>query len=142
MKRLLFFLSFTIALCAFAPQDAQAQRFYEQISDVDSLVNQDTVIVNLDYTFKRPFYYSVQIQADSISGANAGTAYLQFSNENAASPTRWNTAQTLTIDGTTTSAALWEGILYARKARIYFISPSGTRKVRLYTDISLKQAPF
>lgn len=140
MKKLLFSISIFCALCAFAPQDAHAQRFFEEVSDVDSLVNQDTVILNFAYTFKRPFYYSIQIQADSISGANAGTAYLQFSNEASASPTRWNTAQTLTIDGTTTSTALWEGMLYARRARIYFISPSGTRKVRLYTDISIKQA--
>lgn len=141
MKKLLFSISIFFALCAFAPQDAQAQRFFEEVSDVDSLVNQDTVILNFAYTFKRPFYYSIQIQADSISGANAGTAYLQFSNDKATSGTKWHTAQTMTIDGTGSDYALYEGILYARRARLYFISPSGTRRVNLYTFASFKQLP-
>lgn len=142
MKKLLFLFSIIAALTALTATESYSQRFYEQVTDVDSLVNQDTVILNLDWTFKRPFYYSIQVKADSISGANAGTAYLQVSNDVATSNPRWHTTQTLTIDGTTSSTALWEGLLYARRARVYYFSPSGTRKVYLYTDISLKQAPY
>lgn len=55
MKKLLFSISIFFALCAFAPQDAQAQRFFEEVSDVDSLVNQDTVILNFAYTLFQSF---------------------------------------------------------------------------------------
>jgi len=139
MKHPLFFAAL---LCAFlyTPNAATAQRYFEEVTDVDSLVNQDTVILNFDYTFKRPYYYSVQVQADSISGANAGTCYLQVTNDKATSGTKWHTAQTFTIDGAGSSYQLWEGLLYARRARLYFISPSGTRRVNLYTFASFKQA--
>lgn len=139
MKQLLFFCALVCALL-FSATPATAQRFFEEVADVDSLVNQDTVALQFDYTFKRPYYYSIQIQADSISGANAGTCYLQFTNDKATSGTKWHTAQTFTIDGTGSSYQLWEGLLYARKVRLYFISPSGTRRVNLYTFASFKQA--
>jgi len=141
MKQLLILFLFSAAFLLGSAIEATAQRYFEEVSDVDSLVNQDTVILNFAYTFKRPFYYSVQIQADSVSGANAGTAYLQFSNDKATSNTKWHTAQTMTIDGTGSDYALYEGILYARRARLYFISPSGTRRVNLYTFASFKQLP-
>jgi len=128
-----------VALFALAPTQAAAQRFFEDPSDVDTLSNQDTIILNFDYTFKRPFYYSIQVQADSLSGANQGLAYLQFSNDKTL--TKWYTAQTLTIDGTGSDYALYEGILYARRVRMYYISPSGTRKVRVSTYASFKQLP-
>lgn len=139
MKKFIIFSFLTFLLALFlAPSVSQAQRPFEEISDVDSLVNQDTVILNLNYTFKKPYYFSVAIQADSISGANAGTCYLQFTNDKTVNTTRWHTAQTLTIDGAGTSSAIWEGIIYARRARLYFISPSGTRRTDIYTYISLK----
>lgn len=141
MKHVLILFSIIAAFLIGSANTATAQRYFEEVSDVDSLVNQDTVILNFAYTFKRPFYYSVQIQADSVSGANAGTAYLQFSNDKATSNTKWHTAQTMTIDGTGSDYALYEGILYARRARLYFISPSGTRRVNLYTFASFKQLP-
>ena len=46
---------------------------------------------------------------------------------------------TLTIDGTGTDEALWEGICYARKVRVYYITPSGTRKVRAKVYASFKR---
>lgn len=138
MKNFVFLFSLVAAFMLCGATEASAQRPEENLSDVDSLVNQDTFIVSLDYTFKAPYYYSIQIQADSVSGANAGTAYLQIANQKTANPTRWNTLQTLTIDGAGTTTATWEGILYARKARVYYISPSGTRRVNIYTDIQLK----
>ena len=129
---------FIFALIAAFATSGMAQRNFEEVSKVDSLVNQDTVIQEFGFTFKRGYLYSIQIQADSVSGANAGTCYLQFTNDKATSGTKWHTAQTLTIDGTTSSVALWDGTLYARRARVYYISPSGTRKVRLYTLASFK----
>ncbi len=138
MKNFVFLFSLVAAFLLCGTNEATAQRAEENVSDVDSLVNQDTVVLNFDYVFKKPYYYSIQIQADSISGANAGTAYLQVTNDKAASPTRWNTLQTLTIDGATTSSATWEGLLYARKVRVYYISPSGTRRTDLYTYAQFK----
>jgi len=134
--RLLFLLFALISL------SASGQRFFDIYETGDTLTNQDTLIyltthnggpANIDV----PYYYSIHVQADSISGANAGFAYLQFSNHR--SGTTWYTAQTLTIDGTTTDEALWEGICYARKVRVYYITPSGTRKVRAKVYASFKR---
>lgn len=134
MKQIILFT--IIALCL-ATSTATAQRFFD-ISAADTLTNQDTVIqttspVQLDV----PYYYSIHVLADSLSGANAGTCYLQFSNHRSGSV--WYNAQTLTIDGTTTSQALWEGIVYARRVRVYWISPSGTRSVALRTYAAFKR---
>lgn len=142
MKKLFLFCLLAAAL--FAPAtDVQAQRYFD-VSDIDTLTNQDTIIVTTANNsgptlIDVPYYYSVHVMADSLSGANAGTVYLQVSNDR--DGLKWYNAQTLTIDGTTTSSALWEGILYARRARVYFITPSGTRSVRVQTYASFKRLP-
>lgn len=126
-----------LALCA-APE-AQAQRYFDLISPAgDTLVNQDTIIyATSPVLIDVPYYYSIYAAADSLSGANAGFAYLQVSNDRTG--TNWHTVQTLTIDGATRSAALWEGILYARRIRVYFITPSGTRRVWPIVNASFKR---
>lgn len=123
-----------------------AQRYFDVQITTDTLVNQDTLIVNMNTTknggpanLDVPYYYSIHVKADSISGSNAGFAYLQFSDQRGTSPTQWYTAQTLTIDGTGTDEAYWSGIAYARKVRIYFITPSGTRRVKPHVYASFKR---
>lgn len=126
----LFGILLSLLLTMAAANRAEAQRFFDlQSATTDTLTNQDTIIyTTTPVMVDVPYYYSIHVKADSISGANAGTAYLQFSNHR--SGTVWYNAQTMTIDGTGTDEALYEGILYARRVRVYFITPSGTRKVK------------
>lgn len=134
---------FSLLLLAFAimviPEQTQAQRFFDLISPAtDTLINQDTSIYSTTPAILDvPYYYSIYAAADSLSGANAGFAYLQVSNDRTGA--NWHTVQTLTIDGTTRSAALWEGIVYARRIRVYFITPSGTRRVFPIVNASFKK---
>lgn len=136
-------LLLTFALLAAAmltpSADVKAQRYFDLISPAsDTLVNQDTIIyTTTPVLIDVPYYYSIYVAADSLSGANAGTAYLQFCNDRTG--TNWYNAETLTIDGTSRSAALWQGILYARRVRIYFITPSGTRRVWPIVNASFKR---
>lgn len=129
MKRLLFLLS--MLLC-FAVQ-SEAQKMFDIYVNSDTLTNQTTKTYGTDKNggpvlIDVPYYYSIQVYADSISGSNAGTAYLQVCNDRTG--TNWITLQSLTIDGTGIDSAIWEGIVYARRMRVYYDMPSGTRKVR------------
>lgn len=132
MKKLLFFLAFALC-CAF---QATAQRDFEEVSKYDSLGTSTTITQEFGFVFKKPYLYSVYIQSDSVSGSNAGTCVLQVANDKAG--IRWKTIQTLTIDGAAQQTALWEGTLYARRMRVQFTSPSGTRKTRVRTEAVLK----
>jgi len=139
MKNLILFSAFIAFFLLAGAQNAQAQRNYEDYNfGVDTLRNQDTIIQEFQFLFKRPFFYSVQIQADSISGANQGFAYLEVSNDPQSVGRRWHRTQTLTIDGPGTDAALYEGVVYARRMRVYYISPSGTRRVAVKTNATFK----
>jgi len=120
---------------------AQAQA-YLFVKDSTHLVNQDTQIVNL-LTLSQgrgQFWgYSVSVRADSISGANAGTIYLQQTNDG----NYWTTVgSTVTIDGNAASydELTWEGTLYARRLRVYTITPAGTRNVKVVVRATLKKS--
>lgn len=139
MKKLLILFCFVAAFLATATQ-LSAQRNFEDEFLVDSLVNQETVIQEFPYTFKHPYYYSIFVRADSISGANAGTVLLQVTNDRAANTTRWSTLETLTIDGPGSTTALYQGLIYARRMRLHYSTPSGTRRVDLYSDSSFKSS--
>lgn len=139
MKQTILFFLFAFCL-AFT---ATAQRYFDLIAPTaDTLVNQDTAIYTTATSggptiIDVPYHYSVHVKADSVSGANAGFCYLQVSNHRSGSV--WYTVQTMTIDGTGTDEALWEGTLYARRMRIYFITPSGTRRVKPHVYASFKR---
>lgn len=142
MHKLLLLLGFLLTLCA----SAIAQRPFEEISKFDSLGTSSTITqlfgaptITTGFVFKQPYYYSVYIQSDSISGSNAGTVVLQVSNDRAG--VKWKTIQTLTIDGAASQTALWEGLLYGRRIRLLWTSPSGTRKTRIYSEAVLKAVP-
>ena len=138
MKHKHIFLILALAFSAFLPgASAQAPLTY---SHGDTLTNQDTVILYPISAAKfksKNWNYSVHVRADSLSGANAGTAYLQFSNDGTL---WWNHSTSITIDGPGTSFDEygWDGILYAQRMRIYAITPSGTRSVRLRTAVILR----
>lgn len=135
MKKLLFAF---IALM-FCVVSLSAQRIIDiQNAASDTLTNQTTkTYTTSPVTLDVPYYYSIYVAADSLSGSNAGTAKLQVCNDR--SGTTWYTLQTLTIDGTGTDATLWEGIVYARRIRIYFDMPSGTRKVKPHVEGTFKR---
>lgn len=126
---------FSLLLCIVA-FSASAQRYFDLIK-ADTLTNQDTLIFTTSpVLIDVPYYYSIHVACDSLSGATAGTAYLQVCNDRTG--TNWYSVQSLTIDGTL-SEALWEGILYARRVRLYFITPSGTRSVQARAYGSFKR---
>ena len=133
MKQAIFFFLFA-AFAAILPTSEATAQTWVQVSDSTRLSNQDTNIVYLltDSRGKQGIWsYSVHVVSDSISGATGGTCVLQTSNNG----THWVTAaniytatsQTLTLNGATQQTALWEGILYARRIRIYQITPSSTQ---------------
>lgn len=134
MKKLIFTLSILFALAA----QVEAQKYFDVIALNDTLTNQTTKTYTTNpVLIDVPYYYSIHVAADSLSGSNAGTAKLQVCNDRTG--TNWYTLQTLTIDGTGTDEALWEGLLYARRVRIYYDMPSGTRKVRARLYASFKR---
>lgn len=133
MKKILFLLAF-----AFSIAQLPAQRIIDVIALGDTLTNQTTkTYATTPVLLDVPYYYSFHVAADSISGSNAGTAKLQVCNDRTG--TNWYTVQTLNIDGTGTDEALWEGILYAKRIRVYYDMPSGTRKVRARVYGTLKR---
>ena len=101
-------------------------------SGTDTLGASDTLIYEfkdakgkvLDFTAL--YEYSWIIKTDSISGANAGTIYVQVANDNDSSPV-WFTTSSGAIDGAGTQLFQAEGLLRARRHRILIISPSGSR---------------
>lgn len=134
MKQAFLFFLFA-AIAAILPGSASAQT-WASVSDSTRLSGRDTNIVNLltDSRGKSGLWsYSVHIVSDSISGATAGTVVLQTSNDGIYWRTAANiytgTAHSLTLDGATQQTALWEGILYARRIRLYAITPDATARV-------------
>lgn len=124
MKHFLFIAAFLFAIAGTVTAQSWAGGVI--VTDSTRLTNQDTNIVTLLNSNKGKsgnWTYSVMIVSDSISGSNAGTVYLQVSNDGYT----WYNAQTLTLDGATQQKTLYEGVLYAVRMRVYQITPSGTR---------------
>jgi hypothetical protein len=138
MKKFLFILATLAMFIVPSMTKLSAQRFIDIIATNDTLTNQVTKVYTTSPTqLDVPYTYSIQVFADSLSGSNAGTAKLQVCNDRTG--TTWSTLQTLTIDGTGTDEALWEGTVYARRIRVYYDMPSGTRKVRARVFGSFKR---
>lgn len=132
MKQTIF-LFFFAAFAAILPTSEVSAQSWVGVSDSTRLTNADTNIVYLltDSRGKTGIWsYSVHIVSDSISGATAGTCVLQTSNNGIYWRTAANlyteTAQTLTLNGAAQQLANWEGVLYARRIRVYQIT-SGTQ---------------
>lgn len=120
-QAILFFLFAVLSASAFG-QDMLI------VSDSTRLTNRDTNIVNLISTTNNSrirWEYSVHIISDSISGSNSGTVYLQASNNGYS----WYNLQTLTLDGAAQQFVSYEGPLYARRLRVYAITPNATARV-------------
>lgn len=132
MKQILF-LFFFAAFAAILPTSEAYGQTWVQVSDSTRMTNADTNIVYMltDSRGKQGIWaYSIHAISDSISGATAGTLVLQTSNNGIYWRTAANlyteTAQTLTLNGAAQQLANWEGVLYARRLRVYCIT-SGTQ---------------
>lgn len=126
--------------------------FMEQFSDLnDTLETSSTFTYDFNLLLfngqdiSHPWSYSVIVEADSLSGANAGTATLQFSNSpsnvSAANAT-WYNVSTETIDGATTQTFHFTGEVSASRARLVITSPSGTRETALKVQGTLKRKRY
>lgn len=112
-----------IAFIAFAITIKAQQPF--TVTHSETLTDADTISYVIDHNDlrKADYYISSHIQADSVSGATAATAYIQFSNQ--ATGDYWYSADTVTIDGVQT-IDYNEDILTARRMRLYVLS-TGTQ---------------
>jgi len=142
-----FVLTFSLlllAVCANFAQDPANLTYYQiKSAGTDTIVNQDTVIWDLlELDFNRyEWNYSLTIKADSVSGANGATAYLEVSNTQAGLTPVWErlTTNAITIDGPGTQVTSMSGVLYWRRFRVVIISPSGTRRTAVRLDGSVKR---
>lgn len=134
MKRFLFIVSLLTALLP----DAKAQD-YLLVRDSTILTNQDTQITNLitlNAGTKSLYGYSVHIVSDSLTGSTAGTVTLQGTNDGVV----WYTISSLTLDGAAQQNQVWTGTLYARRLRVYAITPSGSKTIRYRVKAVLKKS--
>lgn len=95
--------------------EAQQTSYDSQLITNDTLTNTDT-ITHTAKLLSTVYYGSVQIVCDSLTGAPAGTAYLQGSNNG----TNWTTLQTLSLNGAGTYDAVWS------------LNPGVTKYIRVY----------
>ncbi len=133
MKNLLLIFGFLLFLLP----DAKSQGPLT-VTDSTILTNQDTQITYLITRAKGKadlWAYSVHIVSDSLSGATAGSVYLQGTNDGSV----WYTMQTLTLDGAAQQSQVWTGTLYAIRMRIYAITPSGSKTIRYRNKSILKR---
>jgi hypothetical protein len=139
MKNVLFLFAMLFAIGLSGQTNSAKGIIYTINADTDTLGTSTT----LAYEFQEKgravdfptagWEYSFIVQADSISGANAGTVALQVSNSLGASTPVWVTIDTDTIDGATAQVFTYDGVMRYRRIRVLVTSPSGTRR----TDISI-----
>jgi len=141
MKNKISFFAVTLIAMLLAFQ-AEAQRFFDiNRTGTDTLATSTTInIATNPVLIDVPYYYSIHVIADSLSGANQGVVKLQVSNDRTG--TNWFDVPnaSLTVDGPGQDVALWEGLLYARRIRVNCTSPTGTRKTKLQVYGSFKRA--
>lgn len=138
MKQILFaLLLFPLAVFG----QIEAKHSYYSNYTVDTLGASDTVVVEFEYTnglqidFQQTYDFNWIVTVDSLSGANDGTIYLQTSNSpyTSASPV-WYDVSTTTINGTTRQTINYTGTLLARRIRLYFLTPSGAKSIRINAE--------
>lgn len=141
----LFYGLMALLLSAFVVTQVEAQtnapKTFTWTATGDTLGTSTTLTyeptINGSTDKSRLWSYDIIVEADSISGANAGTVTLQIANDSpgtAAGNVIWYDLDTDTIDGATTQVFNYTGTLNARRIRVVVTSPSGTRR----TDIELR----
>jgi len=150
-----FFLLFCIGLSAqaqtsgFVVKSNQRNTGASTIFSRDTLVNLDTLIVDLFVGDYRNWTIDGIIRCDSISGATTGTVYLQYANDgivnNRTSSTltsdqvMWYNVATATLDGAGRTQYRLTGELTARRARLFILTPNSTaRRMMITYNVSCK----
>mgnify|MGYP000246390332 CR=1 FL=1 len=148
MKKLLFL--FTLALLAFnaTAQTQQVASGYSSwtnqkntgastIYSRDTLINLDTIIVPLGSMIELR-KLDVIIRCDSISGATAGTAYLQLANTGPNSSltdnqVMWYNASSATLDGAGRTQYRLTADWSSGRARLFIVTPNSTARRMMIT---------
>lgn len=145
MKNFLVFVLLMFAAVLSAQTNSAKGVIYTINTDTDTLGTSTT----LTYEFQEKgravdfptagWEYSFIVQADSISGANAGTVSLQVSNSLGASTPVWVTIDTDEINGATAQVFVYDGVMRYRRIRLLVTSPSGTRRTDIAVDAVAKR---
>lgn len=145
MKNLLVFALLMFATVLSAQTNSAKGVIYTINTDTDTLGTSTT----LTYEFQEKgravdfptagWEYSFIVQADSISGANAGTVALQVSNSLGASTPVWVTIDTDEINGSAAQVFVYDGVMRYRRIRLLITSPSGTRRTDIAVDAVAKR---
>lgn len=160
MKRLLFFI---LLICTLIQVQGQSVSGYTFISNQkntgastiysrDTLSGLDTIIVPLASKAFSLFKIDAVLRCDSISGATAGTAYLQYaatapgSNYTNAPSTLtdnqvvWYNVSSATLDGAGRTQYRLTGDLTTNRARLFIVTPNSTaRKMMITYNVVLKR---
>lgn len=117
----------------------------------DTLVNLDTIFVPLATKAFSLFKVDAILRCDSISGATAGSAYLQFAQtapNNSADPALrltdnqviWQTVATATLDGAGRTQYRLTADLTSNRARLLILTPNSTaRRMMITYNVTLKR---
>lgn len=145
MKNVLFLFAMLFAIGLSGQTNSAKGVIYTINTDTDTLGTSTT----LTYEFQEKgravdfptagWEYSFIVQADSVSGANAGTVSLQVSNSLGASSPVWVTIDTDEINGATAQVFTYDGVMRYRRIRLLITSPSGTRRTDIAVDAVAKR---
>lgn len=124
MKKVIFLFAILAAALTVKAQQPFTVSHNDTLSDADTV----SYVVDFNALKKADYDISSHLQCDSVSGATAATAWLQYSNQ--ASGNYWYSVDTVTIDGVQTLD--WhEDILNAVRVRLYILS-TGTQSTLFY----------
>lgn len=124
---------FLVLVAVIFVTSAQAQTQTVAALDTAILGVSSTHTVTVLSGNKKVYDCAIQVQSDSISGANAGTVTLETSNDKTGS--KWVTLQTMTIDGggaAATDEVMWEFGTAVYAVRVRTTTPVGARVTNLY----------
>lgn len=106
----------------------------------DTLSGLDTIIVYLNTNASQLFTVDAIIRCDSISGATAGTAALQYASDNNTrltnSQVMWYTVTSATLDGAGRTQYRLTGTQTSRRARLFITTPNSTARKMMITYVA------
>jgi len=108
--------------------------------EADTATDAETLTFTFPGLIHDLYYYSWQVVADSLTGATAGTAYLQETLYPSDSVFTNLSGKTLTIDGAGQSATFFTGTCYGGRQQVQVVT-TGTQTLRIriwYTYVKVK----
>ena len=123
MKKILTTLVLVLALALALPLEASSQTLDTEVKETnviaaDTATNADTLLFTFPGLIHDLYYYSWQVVADSLTGATAGTAYLQECVYPSDGVYTNLSGKTLTINGVQSSTFL-TGTCYGGESKDY-----------------------